>query len=170
MPIQAEFVQLDGADNLLPAVSRDGRWLYFTSNRTGSFQIWRNLISGGSMEAMSPPIITSPPPVGEESFDGEFLFYSSSDGIWRLSLRDRKRELYLPVGSGSMRVAENGIYYDTVASIPDGVILFHPFAAHATELKFSLGQHHGWSPMPAGQGLLASLVREESNLELYTPR
>src|SRR5262249_11040710 len=37
----------DGSDNLVPNWSRDGKWIYFASNRTGMWQVWKEPFQGG---------------------------------------------------------------------------------------------------------------------------
>ena len=37
----------------IPAVSPDGEWLYFDSDRSGSYDIWRQRVSGGTPEQVS---------------------------------------------------------------------------------------------------------------------
>src|SRR5712691_1391736 len=76
---------LPGADNGGPNWSRDGKWIYFYSDRGGgSFQLWKMPLTGG------PPVqITKNGGVfGAESADGRFLYYSKFDapGIWKMPL------------------------------------------------------------------------------------
>ncbi len=57
--------------NLRPRWSRDGRWLYFTSSRTGRFEVWKMPGEGGVAEQ-----ITRGGGVGvRESEDCRFLYY-----------------------------------------------------------------------------------------------
>ncbi len=169
--LPAEPLELDGADDMHPRLSRDGSRIYFTSNRSGGFQVWRAPAAGGAAEAMSPPDGTWLRPVAEETPDGGYLFYTSMKGIWRLSLRTGARELYLAVDALGVQVKANGIYYDTPYSVDAGEVLFQPFAPpHAAPRTFLLGVHRAWSTLPLEDGLLASLVRTESNIELYSAR
>jgi Tol biopolymer transport system component/DNA-binding winged helix-turn-helix (wHTH) protein len=70
------------AEDILPSYSRDGRWVYFASNRTGAFEIWKAARSGGEavqvthdggMEAIEDP-------------GGRYVYYLNPRklGIWRL--------------------------------------------------------------------------------------
>jgi len=64
---------LPGADNGGPSWSRDGKWIYFYSDRGGEhFQLWRVPLKGG------PPVqITKNGGVfANESADRRFLYYS----------------------------------------------------------------------------------------------
>ena len=52
------------ADDLRPAISPDGRWLYLASNRPGGlggYDIWRARIAGAGLDACLPPENLGPP-------------------------------------------------------------------------------------------------------------
>jgi Tol biopolymer transport system component len=166
--LQPELLALDGADDMNPRPSRDGRTLYFTSNRTGVFRIWRAPIGGGEAEAIGEPDDDWFRPIAEESVDGKNVFYTSTKGIRRFSLQTGARELFLRVDALALHVTAKGIYYDTPNAITAGQVLFQPFASGSTPVKYALGPHRAWTTLPAGGGLLATMVRNESNLELYT--
>ena len=82
----------DDSDELEPRRSRDGRWIYFGSNRTGRFEGWRVPTAGGA----AIPITRQGGLTATESPDGRFLYYAkgtvSPTSIWRV-----------PVGGGDMR-------------------------------------------------------------------
>jgi eukaryotic-like serine/threonine-protein kinase len=62
--------------NVMPAWSRDSRWIFFTSNRGGTMEVWKVAVDGGE-----PQQITHQG--GAEvkaSLDGERLIYSKSNG------------------------------------------------------------------------------------------
>jgi Tol biopolymer transport system component len=70
---------------ITPSYSHDGKWIYFASRRSGSFQVWRVASEGAgpltrltSHEGMAPL----------ESVDGRFLFYTkpAGPGLWRIPL------------------------------------------------------------------------------------
>jgi Tol biopolymer transport system component/tRNA A-37 threonylcarbamoyl transferase component Bud32 len=62
----------DPADEFTPSWSRDGRTLYFISNRTGRSEVWRVPAVGGSERQMTDMGAQGPI---EESVDGRDLFY-----------------------------------------------------------------------------------------------
>ncbi|MBE0659357.1 MAG: PD40 domain-containing protein [Bryobacteraceae bacterium] len=71
------------AEDVLPSYSRDGRWVYFASNRTGEFQIWKVARSGG--EAVQ---VTRDGGAGAiEDAAGQHIYYLNprKAGIWRMS-------------------------------------------------------------------------------------
>ncbi len=171
----AEPIELDNADNMNPRISHDGQRIYFASNRSGTFRIWRAPISGGPPDAISPPDEAWFRPVAEETPDGNDIYYTSTQGIWRLSRKTGVRELYLQVDARGMRVKANGIYYDTPTTVTAGLVLFQPFHPgppdpHSTPVKYLLGPHLAWSSLPSKDGLLATMVRNESNLVLFTEK
>jgi Tol biopolymer transport system component len=59
------------ADNVTPTWSRDGRVVYFVSNRTGRFEVWSTAAEGGPEEQLTRDGAVMP----FESFDGRTLYY-----------------------------------------------------------------------------------------------
>ena len=110
--------------DVLPNWSRDGRYIYFASRRSGLWQLWRAEASG------SPP-----PPVqltteggyfAKESADGKWLYYSRIEppkvsGLWRRPLRgaapfDTPGELVLPLersSTATWNVCGDEVFYQT---------------------------------------------------------
>ena len=76
------------ADNAVASWSRDGRWIYFVSNRTKEWQVWKMPVDGGQ------PVQVSKHGgyVAFESLDGKFVYFSKDlllTTLWRV-----------PVGGG----------------------------------------------------------------------
>ncbi len=67
-------VTRDSAADNMPSFSRDGRLLYFGSNRTGRFEIWRVPVAGGAEEQLTHEGGCVP----FESVDGRTLYYMRS--------------------------------------------------------------------------------------------
>jgi dipeptidyl aminopeptidase/acylaminoacyl peptidase len=61
----------DPADDVVPSFSRDGRFVYFTSNRTGRNETWRVPAEGGAEEQVTHESSA----MAFESFDGRTLYY-----------------------------------------------------------------------------------------------
>jgi len=66
----------DSAEDMTPSWSRDGRWIYFASDRSGPWETWKVPAAGGApVQVMR---------VGEgpafESVDGEYLYYYKRHG------------------------------------------------------------------------------------------
>ena len=86
------------ARDMLPSWSRDGRWIYFASDRTGTFQTWK-MPAQGSGPAVQ--VTHGGGFGGTESKDGRFLFYARSlisSPIWRV-----------PVGGGDEAPVAEGV-------------------------------------------------------------
>jgi Tol biopolymer transport system component len=104
-----------GADNGGPNWSRDGKWIYFYSDRDGGrFQLWKVQLNGGK----SPVQVTKNGGVfAAESGDGRFLYYSKFDapGIWRMPLNggEEFRVLDQPAGDKwwDWALTQDGIYF-----------------------------------------------------------
>ena len=69
------------ADDFAPSWSSDGQWVYFASNRSGAWQIWRTPAVGGTAEQVT----RKGGVMAFESPDGQWLYYAKGDtaGIWR---------------------------------------------------------------------------------------
>jgi dipeptidyl aminopeptidase/acylaminoacyl peptidase len=79
-----------------PFWSRDGKWIYFRSNRSGSAQIWRKR-SDGRGEPMQITHGGGIDPI--ESIDGRTLYYvkSQSDpGLWRVPVAGGEERMLIP--------------------------------------------------------------------------
>jgi Tol biopolymer transport system component/DNA-binding winged helix-turn-helix (wHTH) protein len=100
------------ATDILPIWSRDGQWLYFSSNRSGPHQIWRVPAAGGETVQ-----VTAEGGVGicRESIDGKTLFYVRNERLRRLDLLTREDQ-WVPelrdINLGhSWTVGKEHIYY-----------------------------------------------------------
>jgi Tol biopolymer transport system component len=71
-------------EEAVPSWSRDGRWIYFTSDRAGVWQIFRMPAAGGEVEAVTADGGFA----AIESVDGTELYYTkdSQRGLWKRSL------------------------------------------------------------------------------------
>jgi Tol biopolymer transport system component/DNA-binding winged helix-turn-helix (wHTH) protein len=93
--------------------SRDGRWIYFTSDRSGDWQVWRMPSAGGAATAVTDDGGF----LAQESIDGHHLYYVklNEPGIWRMPLLGEKAEVVLSDLNlsdwGSWVVGRTGIYF-----------------------------------------------------------
>jgi len=133
---QLRRMTTESSDEHGPTWSRDGRWIYFTSNRSGGWGTWKLPVSGGEAIQVSKEGGF----IHYESKDGRWLYYRDSITlkgiIWKLSLENGQKQLVLnDVGSGSNWVlAEDGIYYTKGSSDSFGsYILFFNFASNSTK-------------------------------------
>jgi len=75
----------DSADEGVASWSHDGHWIYYMSNRTGTWQIWKRRADGGGQ----PVQITSNGGFAAfESPDGKELYYTKFNdaGIWKVAV------------------------------------------------------------------------------------
>ncbi|HVH85701.1 MAG TPA: hypothetical protein VM912_03200, partial [Terriglobales bacterium] len=100
-----------------PRWSRDGLWIYCASSRTGSNQIWKFPVQGGS-----PVQVTRNGGYRAlESLNGKWLYYTKTEAgdssLWRLSFSTNEETEVLPsIRIHSFDAVENGIYFIDGAS------------------------------------------------------
>jgi Tol biopolymer transport system component/serine/threonine protein kinase len=82
------------SEDVVGSFSRDGRWVYFASNRSGSWQVWRASAQGGGAEQVTRQGGFA----SFESRDGKYLYYAkgrSVSGLWRMPVAGGGEELVL---------------------------------------------------------------------------
>jgi Tol biopolymer transport system component len=95
-----------------PSWSRNGRWIYFDSARTGEQQIWKMPADGGEAIQLTRDGGYAP----LESPDGKFLYYTKSLGnttLWRVPL-DGGQAAKLLEGLSfyiNLAIVDKGIYF-----------------------------------------------------------
>jgi hypothetical protein len=125
---------IEPENEVVPSWSRDGKSIYYASNRSGAFQVWRRPIAGGNAEQITRDggFATS------EDSSGQYLYYSKyrgGNGIWRLPLTGGSEEPIIPTLNaamwGSWALVPSGIYfidYDPVTAGGPGLIEFYDLA------------------------------------------
>jgi Tol biopolymer transport system component/DNA-binding winged helix-turn-helix (wHTH) protein len=122
-------ITTDSGNEAAPNYSRDGRWLYFASDRGGgSWNIWKMPAQGGP----ASQVTRNGGFFASESPDGQYLYYSKLDapGLWRLPLSGGSEEKVIdfpaPGFFGYWTLGANGIYYVDEAA-PRARIRFRNF-------------------------------------------
>jgi Tol biopolymer transport system component len=102
------------ANEAFASFSRDGKWIYFHSVRSGEPRIWKIPVSGGTAVQVS----TKHGLLSIESWDGAYVYHveSMSTGtpgpLWRLPVNGGAPEKLVDnVVSTSFDVTDSGIYY-----------------------------------------------------------
>jgi Tol biopolymer transport system component len=137
---------------MFPSWSRDGRSIYFGSNRTGRNEVFRVPAEGGT----AVQVTRNGGFASAESIDGTWLYFTRSEagdaGLFRKRLPDGEETEVLPsVVFHNFDVVADGIYF---ASADGGRIAlrFHDFADGTTRTL---------APLPHGYvGLSVSPDRE----------
>lgn len=72
------------AIDLCPTFSLDGKWIYFGSDRSGDYRLWKMPLDGGDAIQVTP----NQSPWASESADGNLYYpaFSVASPIWRLSV------------------------------------------------------------------------------------
>ena len=103
----------DASDEFLPRFSRDGKLIYFLSNRGGSTQLWR--MPAPTQPAEAPVRITFRGLTDSiESEDRKFLYISRQNKLWRMPVDARDEQ-------GLEEVLPRSFWRD-FALVPGGVI------------------------------------------------
>lgn len=97
-------ITADASDESFPTWSRDGRWIYFGSVRSGRFEIWR-VRSAPAAEAVQPAqqMTTAGGYAAWESGDGAALYYTKSNAI-------EGPVFCHPLGGGAERQVVESVY------------------------------------------------------------
>jgi Tol biopolymer transport system component/DNA-binding winged helix-turn-helix (wHTH) protein len=102
---------ISGSNNLCPSWSRDGRYVYFGSDRSGHFEVWRSRANGGIPEQ----ITRQGGMVALESDDGKTLYYTKTGGDAPLySSRvdgTEERKVVDRIVARAFAAAAGGVYY-----------------------------------------------------------
>jgi Tol biopolymer transport system component len=109
----------DPADDNLPFWSNYGTWIYFSSNRTGRWEIWKM-----TLEGEDPSQVTQNGGfAAQESPDGRFLYLLKSlyePGVWRVPLDGGEETRVLDQSEagywGYWQIGKSGIYYSDPGS------------------------------------------------------
>jgi len=159
---------VDAAFDTHASWSKDGRWIYFGSDRSGDWQIWRMPSEGGTAKQVTRNGGSD----GYESVDG-FLYYTKAHparGIWRIPIEEGEETQVIEHGEETYwELLEDGICFRT--NPPEGrVVKFFRFSTRQTETVWKAPEDsvfNGFAASPDGQWVLCALVeRFESDLML----
>jgi eukaryotic-like serine/threonine-protein kinase len=122
----------DPAEDKWPYWSHDGKWIYFSSTRSGREEIWRMPSSGGEAVQITRNSGDRP----EESPDGRFLYYMKgwpdAVSVWRAQVDGSQETKVLDSvhSEGQWTVGKEGIYFfRTPDKMGHSDICFYEFAS-----------------------------------------
>jgi Tol biopolymer transport system component/DNA-binding winged helix-turn-helix (wHTH) protein len=119
----------DRYNNVRPAWSHDGKWIYFASDRTGDYQIWKVPSAGGTPKRITwngglDPIVSP---------DGRHLYYAKQvpeQGIWEVPLEGGPEDKVVERGrSLAFDVADTGIFIMDASAKPQATVEMFSFAS-----------------------------------------
>lgn len=149
------------ATNKRPSWSRDGRFVYISSDRTGQLQIWKVPSDGGD----AVQITRTGGMYAAETFDGKSIYYTSADApadIWATSSNggDEVRVIRQVVGFPTIAMAKDGLYYLSRLSAGGAQLDFYRFADRQTIglAKIDHPVHRFLSSSPDGKSVLYSQI------------
>jgi Tol biopolymer transport system component/predicted Ser/Thr protein kinase len=149
------------ADDYIPSWSRDGRWVYFCSNRSGSSQIWKMPVTAAGSDGSAIQVTRNGGHTAFESVDGRYVYYTKTaikTGIWRIPVDGgEEKEVITSAVARNFAVAKSGIYYQSPPE-PNktSVICFHSFTTGRTNriAQISGRPWIGFTVSPDGRSIL----------------
>jgi Tol biopolymer transport system component len=97
-----------------PHWSNDGEWIYFSSNRSGAWEIWKK---PANLDGESVQITRNGGYAAMESPDGEWLYFvkRTAAGIYRMPLPEGEEEMVLgefePLDWGNWAIDSSGLFF-----------------------------------------------------------
>jgi dipeptidyl aminopeptidase/acylaminoacyl peptidase len=99
-------------NSFMPSWSHDGRWLYFTSDRTGRHEIWKTPVGGGQVVQVTRTGGTGP----LSSPGSEYIYYVKAPGLFRMPAEGGEEQQVVPravAGWAAFGVTAKGVYFLT---------------------------------------------------------
>jgi Tol biopolymer transport system component/DNA-binding winged helix-turn-helix (wHTH) protein len=123
------------ADGLCPSYSRDGKWVYFASDKGGGRQVWKVPVAGGA-----PVQVTQHGGhAALESLDGKYVYYAKTYAaepeIWRVPVNGGEEvsmPLIHPGTWASWQVVEGGVLFVGPSLGHQAVLSYFDFAKNRT--------------------------------------
>jgi Tol biopolymer transport system component/DNA-binding winged helix-turn-helix (wHTH) protein len=138
----------DGFSNHSPRWSRDGNWIYFASNRSGDWQVWKIQEWGGSLVQVTRQGGFA----AEESPDGQFLYYvkrsRESPEVWRMPLgggpESLVRPAVRPLDWAAWAMVEKGIVFVESGANGEPTVSFYDFSTETVRRLAVLDKPPFW--------------------------
>jgi Tol biopolymer transport system component/DNA-binding winged helix-turn-helix (wHTH) protein len=130
-------------ENVVPGWSRDGASVYFASNRTGGWQVWKHALATGA----ETQVTRHGGFAAFESYDAKTVYYSkfTGGGIWSVPVNGGEEQHLtdaLHLGDwGNFTVTETGLYLVDSSTEPGPTILYYNFQNRRTTPVVMLKQN-----------------------------
>jgi Tol biopolymer transport system component len=141
------------SEDVVPSWSHDGKWVYFASNRSGAFQIWKVSASGESAATPAIQVTRGGGFNGVESPDGKYLYFNKSResaALWRLDVASGAGSEELVLESlesfGWWALGPKGIYFFEANGTSVRLKLFDQATKRAHELAALTKPVPGFTP------------------------
>ena len=158
-------------DYMVPSWSKDGKWIYFSSNKSGDWQVWKVRATGGDLVQVTK----QGGYIAFEAPDGKAIYYGkgvTTPGIWKVPVDggDEVPVLELNKVAGfwcNWAVANQGIYYIKPEPKSGMAIEFFSFATRKKSTVALLGKVHvewfGFGVSPDEKQAMYTLVDQEGS-------
>lgn len=146
-------------EDVCPSFSRDGKWVYFSSARTGQFQVWKVPAEGGS----SVQVTHHGGHAALASSDGKLIYYAKTQyanpEIWQIPTAGDEEKLLSPlvrpVTWASWSVVEHGIVFASDSGTGKPIVALYDITSHKVTTLASLNIVPFWlTASPDGTSLL----------------
>jgi Tol biopolymer transport system component/DNA-binding winged helix-turn-helix (wHTH) protein len=157
----------DSSDNLVPNWSRDGKWVYFASTRTGMWQVWRAPVQGGP----AVQVTTHGGFAAFPSQDGNTLYYSKSNlpdpEVWQVPMHggiETRVPQVQPADWACWAPIGKGIFFVEKSSTEHSNVMFFDFATSDVHKVSGLDKLPFWlSSSPDGKSLFYEHLDQENS-------
>jgi Tol biopolymer transport system component len=127
-------ITTESSNDVRPSWSRDGRWIYFGSNRSGDWQIWKSSAQGGQAVQVT---MDKGAREAFESFDGKFVYFAklNAPGIWKIPVQGGEDKRVIEQGQMNLwALAHQGICFFDVTHSAGPALKFYSFATRQVTL------------------------------------
>ena len=153
----------DSADDIYPTCSRDGKSIYFSSGRDGTFGLYKMPGSGGTRTLVAPRVVS----MAQESADGRWLWFADwpGGGLYRMPIGGGEITRlidHLSDAAGYVATA-GGIYYWS-SKAPRSELRYLDLQTRQDQVVFRPAAHTSGSltMSPDGRWLCFPLVERDS--------
>jgi Tol biopolymer transport system component len=146
-------------NNAVPVWSRNGAWIYFTSDRTGRAEVWKIPSRGG----VAVQVTRNGGSEAQESLDGRELYYKKAfaqkSALWKMPAEGGSEAKVLEsVHQRNFAIGSDGIYYVNRQGKGAEIRFFHLQSGRDKKLASLFARCPGFALSPDGSSLLFAQV------------